>query len=64
MLESMRGPAGGVGLAVQAGRGPPELTSGPGGLVGDGWEAGSGEKGLRGLVRPTELMGLAGLVVL
>ena len=51
-------------MAVQAGRGPPELTSGPGGLVGDGWEAGSGEKGLRGLVRPTELMGLAGLVVL
>lgn len=43
---------------------PPVLTSGPRCLVGDGWEACTGEKGLSGLVRLTELMGLAGLVVL
>ena len=40
------------------------LTSGPICLVGEAWEPGSGEKGLSGLVRLTELRGLAGLLVL
>lgn len=33
-------------------------------MVGDTWEPETGEKGLRGLVRLTELRGLAGLFVL
>lgn len=33
-------------------------------FVGEFWEPGTGEKGLRGLVRLTELSGLAGLFVL
>lgn len=33
-------------------------------MVGEVWEPGTGEKGLRGLVRLTELRGLAGLLVL
>lgn len=32
--------------------------------MGEFWEPGTGEKGLRGLVRLTELSGLAGLFVL
>lgn len=32
--------------------------------MGELWEPGTGEKGLRGLVRLTELSGLAGLFVL
>lgn len=40
------------------------LTSGPSCLVGEAWEPGTGEKGLSGLVRLTELRGLAGLLVL
>ena len=42
----------------------PVLTSGPSCLVGEAWEPGTGEKGLSGLVRLTELRGLAGLLVL
>lgn len=37
------------------------LTSTPGCLVGEAWEPGTGENGLRGLVRLAELRGLAGL---
>lgn len=40
------------------------LTSWAGCLVGEAWDPGTGEKGLSGLVRLTELMGLAGLLVL
>lgn len=42
----------------------PVLTSGPSCLVGETWEPGTGEKGLSGLVKLTELRGLAGLLVL
>lgn len=40
------------------------LTSWPSCLLGEAWEPGTGEKGLSGLVRLTELRGLAGLLVL
>lgn len=40
------------------------LTSRPSCVVGEAWEPGTGEKGLSGLVRLTELRGLAGLLVL
>lgn len=42
----------------------PVLTSGPSCLVGEAWQPCTGEKGLSGLVRLTELRGLAGLLVL
>lgn len=33
-------------------------------MIGEAWDPGTGEKGLSGLVRLSELMGLAGLLVL
>jgi len=54
----------GSGLGITPGWVCPVLTSGPSCLVGEAWQPSTGEKGLSGLVRLTELRGLAGLLVL
>lgn len=64
VLESENGLVPGSGLGLVPSWVCPVLTSGPSCLVGEAWEPGTGEKGLRGLVRLIELKGLAGLLVL
>lgn len=62
-MECENGFGLGFGLGLAPGWVCPVLTSGPS-FVGEAWEPGTGEKGLSGLVRLTELRGLAGLLVL
>lgn len=64
VVESEHGPGPGFGLGLVLSWVCLVLTSGPSCLVGEAWEPGTGEKGLSGLVRLTELRGLAGLLVL
>lgn len=64
VINSKHGPVQDFWLGMVPSWVCPVLTSRPSCLVGEAWEPSIGEKGLCGLVRLTELMGLAGVLAL